>query len=647
MGAAASVKATLLGDCMGLEGFMTLPEAVVLGRSFSSSPWLFPLGEQAHGVIYLRREGMLEVIIQSGDLSRCHIESIKNKIIVNVEVCWGDGREKIVLKSHSCDEFDGTTAKWDADINLLQFGCPAVLPENATIQVIVKEKGIRDDHHVNPFVRLGKGLVGGVQILEEAVQGRGTKGLPRGSTGALKIRDLCKPSHDWVQRRQPLKVASRFGFRSEEGDIGHLEFSIRWRDSETLRRPALKMTAPKRRRHADPVPVEWHLRHVKRDDVYYDIVDMHRLVELEDEGIAQVWQKYYVEDPLYDEEGVDDCPPSRRLMSIHGVDRATQIAYALRINTGVTKRKSTETRFCLDADADIIDGNASVSIKGGIICEQKGGATPSGDGTVPLASLEHCLKWKDTIDVRLSRLRDAEHRGMLAEPQFHMAIADALTPNYWSQGIQWVPLCRGDRLALGGVFVGTTATDGDVYVARNPQGESGKLNCDKDKVWNIWCHQNGSSQVGDMLVVPGDAIVRWLPIKRGDEIPLAAVFVGYTPNDGPVYVARAKGECGKLNCDNGLAWNIWCHQSGVTTEGEILTVEASSSTPEPRQWFGAGKKGEWRPFSPDIVKILNEAYGADRGTLLVDIDARMYKMDLEAMIQTTLDTGTKRPILVR
>ena len=120
---------------------------------------------------------MLEVIIQSGDLSRCHIESIKNKIIVNVEVCWGDGREKIVLKSHSCDEFDGTTAKWDADINLLQFGCPAVLPENATIQVIVKEKGIRDDHHVNPFVRLGKGLVGGVQILEEAVQGRGTKAV--------------------------------------------------------------------------------------------------------------------------------------------------------------------------------------------------------------------------------------------------------------------------------------------------------------------------------------------------------------------------------------------------------------------------------------------------------------------------------------
>ena len=166
-------------------------------------------------------------------------------------------------------------------------------------------------------------------------------------------------------------------------------------------------------------------------------------------------------------QGVDDCPPSRRLMSIHGVDRATQIAYALRINTGVTKRKSTETRFCLDQDADIIDGNASVSIKGGIICEQKGGATPSGDGTVPLASLEHCLKWKDTIDVRLSRLRDAEHRGMLAEPQFHMAIADALTPNYWSQGIQWVPVCRGDRLALGGVFVGTTATDGDVYVARS------------------------------------------------------------------------------------------------------------------------------------------------------------------------------------
>ena len=32
---------------------------------------------------------------------------------------------------------------------------------------------------------------------------------------------------------------------------------------------------------------------------------MHRLVELEDEGIAQVWQKYYVEDPLYDEEGLD------------------------------------------------------------------------------------------------------------------------------------------------------------------------------------------------------------------------------------------------------------------------------------------------------------------------------------------------------
>lgn len=157
------------------------------------------------------------------------------------------------------------------------------------------------------------------------------------------------------------------------------------------------------------------------------------------------------------------------------------------------------------------------------------------------------------------------------EPQMHEG--EVLTVKHQAYGVaHWVPLKRGDDLPVGCIRAGATGSDGDVYVARNANGAGGKLNLQGGKMHNIWCHgDHHSAQEGDILTVEP---YLWMPVKRGDDLPFGCVHTGSTGSDGDVYVARnvASGACGKLNLDNGKVWNIWCHGSGSTQEGEILVA---------------------------------------------------------------------------
>lgn len=145
---------------------------------------------------------------------------------------------------------------------------------------------------------------------------------------------------------------------------------------------------------------------------------------------------------------------------------------------------------------------------------------------------------------------------------------------YW----EWVPVMRGQALPTDAVKAGNTEGDGDVYVARNSDLEAGKLNVDQGKVWNIWCHGGGSTQVGDVLVMKTGGKAEWRRINSGDSIPDSAIFAGVSSTDGPggTYVARESGgACGKLNVEGGNAHNIWIHGSHFPTRvGEVLLITA-------------------------------------------------------------------------
>jgi len=135
------------------------------------------------------------------------------------------------------------------------------------------------------------------------------------------------------------------------------------------------------------------------------------------------------------------------------------------------------------------------------------------------------------------------------------------------------------ELPEGAVKAGETETDGEVYVARNKDGEPGKLNL----AGNIWCHHNGEDTKGQVFCVKDEeARLDWVPCKKGDKLPPGAVYAGHTCTDGRVYVARVEtGACGKVNVSGGLINNFWVHEGGMQMfgptgryeEGEVLCID--------------------------------------------------------------------------
>lgn len=136
---------------------------------------------------------------------------------------------------------------------------------------------------------------------------------------------------------------------------------------------------------------------------------------------------------------------------------------------------------------------------------------------------------------------------------------------------EWQPAHRGHMLPASSVEVGRTETGDRLYVARNAQHECGKLNVSDGRVWHIWVQNHGAAQEGDVLVLKEGAHTRWLPIRRGDELP-QGVVCGRNNEDGD-YVARdTHGNGGKLSLKDGKAWNIRCHGQGSVQEGEVLVI---------------------------------------------------------------------------
>lgn len=148
---------------------------------------------------------------------------------------------------------------------------------------------------------------------------------------------------------------------------------------------------------------------------------------------------------------------------------------------------------------------------------------------------------------------------------------------------EWRPISRGDPIPGGAVQAGSTPSDGDVYVGR-VNGEAGKLNTHGGSMYNIWCHDGGSSDTGDILVVLDGAYFSWTHVSRGDDLPSGAVLAGTTSSDGDNYVCRSRdGEAGKVNVNDGSkVHNFWYHGHFFSKgEGDVLEVHGDERPDAP------------------------------------------------------------------
>lgn len=150
----------------------------------------------------------------------------------------------------------------------------------------------------------------------------------------------------------------------------------------------------------------------------------------------------------------------------------------------------------------------------------------------------------------------------------------------------WLDINTNEEVPDRAVRTGRHEHGGDLYVARNKQGEPGKMTLTREpgpRTMNkIWCHQHDKEGAGDILVLRQGCAAVWQQIRKGDMVPQSAVHCKEQNKDGrDVYVARNKqGEAGKLTISGKLGdsfcnlqmMNICCHAAGTVEEGEVLTI---------------------------------------------------------------------------
>jgi hypothetical protein len=218
---------------------------------------------------------------------------------------------------------------------------------------------------------------------------------------------------------------------------------MRWRDFGAVRAEWLGMS------DWNPLalPTDFSICHENKNRAEtYDVFCLTDLLRMDDKckRTLRTWEEHYVADPLYSDTGVDDAPPVRRVVAMHGTNVRTEIAFAVRVNTVRFKRRVSETRFVLDTEARLSQtteqGRRHVSIEKGIIYEEPKKGYGCGDGTVPYDSVEHYGAWqKAGMHVEVQQFEGAGHRPMLADPRFHVALMRELTGN---------PSCTQLRITL-------------------------------------------------------------------------------------------------------------------------------------------------------------------------------------------------------
>lgn len=463
LGAPKAIRSAISGDKMGLEAFLKDEEALVFGRSLGSGPWLMPtaLPSGACSTAFVRQQGSLrmEVVgsisvakLLEGRKARQRPDKVKlmikfgNKTLVSRFVTV-DRSSRVSFEEKFAFATDPNRIMYKGSNQLLVFLCePGIAAAHAD------ERGTNGNCKggrcflccLKMFVcyclwcccfkvvwwlglGLAKGTLKTADALAKASGGSTVLGLSRQIqlTARSSVVEV-ELHHRNDANLRVVVVGSR---------AARCRLRVRWEPWNPTPGHQLVRCSPIGEMSQDASMVSV----VNDSDYNYKAVSGKDLIERELlASVPQAIVEFYDHDEL-GPRGTD-APPVQRIKAVYGINLPTEVGAVYKRRKGFLESDNTvHHHFTLDLSAKISKDNGYVC-SGGIVFETKDTVNKelsedkimkrkaSGDGTVPLWSLQHSKTW-DTADCKVTtdEIDGASHREILADERFHKILLDYIT----------------------------------------------------------------------------------------------------------------------------------------------------------------------------------------------------------------------------
>lgn len=466
LGAPKALRSTISGDKMSLDTFLNDEEALVLGRSFGSGPWLLPtqLPDGVPASCYIRPHGVLEVSFTHAIDANPLVDKRENlnrpnryQMQVLARGCHEDSSEKHFVRT----AFQRIDSDLGRDVvvfrDRMSFATHPVPLARASLQFLLQEPGLaaakKEKEPFNPLkcilcflcfcfwpcilvVRILKcftcGVVRGATLAADAIASTTGSGSTLACSESIKI-----PNAVWKGKEVTIKVpmyhagdygavegACCFSYAVKPRTI-HVFVKLKWHpfvDTKSFRRKCSSICQP-----SDNAP---HLL-VKTKDREYQEFPGYDLMEREGLGyMLDFVKEVYDGDALLPRSlSSEDPPPVHRVHAIYGINLPTEIGAIYNRQDTCLSENRLESLYTPDRRSHI-DTRSGYSVSAGVLMETSKtkqsvakNRQVSGDGTVPYWSLQHCKTWNSKDQsVTVVELDKAEHREILADSRFHAEV---------------------------------------------------------------------------------------------------------------------------------------------------------------------------------------------------------------------------------
>uniref|UniRef100_A0A7S3PN78 Uncharacterized protein n=1 Tax=Aplanochytrium stocchinoi TaxID=215587 RepID=A0A7S3PN78_9STRA len=469
LGAAQSVRSLVTGTRMGLpSAILSNEDALVMGRSFGSTPWLLPLtinGTINCEVMYqnlpyspvIKKHGLLSVFLREAHLFHflgAHYEKVP---VFKIRVTFG----KLSLSTNWFQPTGLNEAVSNLGMIELEFPTPyGWKAHSAHIKIELIEKGLalnQVEKRFNPektcsgwstctclcpccllktAYNLVKGTLQGTYYAAEQAANQAAKGFKSGTTVAIADVALhVQDSKELVGITIPLKSVAM----NRKGGGAKLLVDIKYREWSSVIQEHSNLSFEKPRHDSNSAQPMFSLEVEKQMQEYqsltvFDLMTMEKL-----NTHCFLWaSEHYERNPLINAR----APPVKNVLSVYGVNVETEIQQVFKRKARKKSNKTLASRYIIDRKSNLksLAKSYGYKHKNGILYETKD--TPqisvdgsiiykSGDGTVPYASLQHVFRWKSSCNVEARELEGVEHRAMLNDSNFHKILLEYCT---WPKG---------------------------------------------------------------------------------------------------------------------------------------------------------------------------------------------------------------------
>ena len=469
LGVSKAVRAIVSGDKMALDAFLSDEEGLILGRSLGSGPWMvstkLPADVAAIPNVICRKEGTLTITIGSVNMKPLVSRRTQPS---SLRLCIEYGKEAVctdIMNFNETFRFAAPPSLNNARERLLIY-----LQEPGTRSAQSRDKRSCVGHVANciccpvkwcclfPCTIVANTLkVGWLATRATASAAAGAFGVGSGFATSMILdphRALKKSGSTYKGQKTVQFTAQSdaenpplFRSKRQSQAIAQIEWTPppATTGGNVDSGSALAILPDPKQKTFGPL---LQVKDPKNEHAGFEPVSGFALIQAEgiEEKLFELLKNRYEMDPLGPRtKSSRDAPPVKRVISIYGINRPTEVSgiYRRRPARIVRQGAPKESTYILDSKARLAPtdkASRSYQVSGGIIYETK--STPqvmnkpdgapavrfaSGDGTVPFWSLQHSRSWASpTCVVKVHEIEGAEHREILADKRFHEILREHL-----------------------------------------------------------------------------------------------------------------------------------------------------------------------------------------------------------------------------